>query len=394
VVDTIGSAQFTLAYDATRYSQLYVDASGDLTISASGGNVRLPDYNLLVCSGSACPTLTVSISGTGNLQIENRLIAGSIEQSCPSGYIWVPGSAKYGTNPGFCTMKYEAKDDGSGNAVSTAAGSPWVSISQVNARAECEALGTGYHLMSDQEWMTIATQIATLPINDLDADAGLQLANGHTDNSPASSLAATAGADPVVSGCNLMLNMEDASNAYVASSCEIRGTGSGGSTDNDKGYYGTGQQWSATGYSSGAANKAQLRTAVLQNGNVIWDIPGDVYEWTDAYIYSALGSGAASTTSEMPDAGGWSITQWNEYTAITNFKSLGYIRPKVTTWSAASNGIGRIYLDVDAANDSTNYHAFLRGGFWNNTSNAGVFTLSLSSGPADTGTIIGFRCSR
>jgi formylglycine-generating enzyme required for sulfatase activity len=96
----------------------------------------------------------------------------------------------------------------------------------------------------------------------------------------------------------------------------------------------------------------------------------------------------------MPDAGGWSITQWNEYTAITNFKSLGYIRPKVTTWSAASNGIGRIYLDVDAANDSTNYHAFLRGGYWSGTSNAGVFTLNLSGGPAYTDTAVGFRCSR
>lgn len=394
VVDTIGSAQFTLAYDQTRYSQLYVDASGDLTISAQGGNVRLPDYNLFVCSGGACPTPTVSISGTGNLQIENRLIAGSIEKTCATGYVWVPGSSKYGTNPGFCTMKYEARDAGGGVPASTPTGTPYVSISQVNARAQCEALGTGYHLMSDQEWMTIADQIAMLPINDLDADAGLQLANGHTDNAPGNSLSATAGSDPVVSGCNLMLNMEDASNAYSASSCEIRGTGSGGSTDADKGFYGTGQQWSASGYSSGGSNKAQLRTAVLTNGNVIWDFPGDVWEWTDAYIYSALASGAASTTSEMPDAGSWSSENWFDWTQITNFKSLSYIRPKVTTWSASSNGIGRIYLDHNAANDGSNYHAFLRGGYWYYGSDAGVFTLNLNSGPANTGTHIGFRCSR
>jgi formylglycine-generating enzyme required for sulfatase activity len=394
VVDTIGSAQFTLAYDQTRYSQLYVDASGDLTLSATGGNVRLPNYNLFVCQGDACPTPIVSISGTGNLQVENRLIAGSIEKTCATGYVWVPGEAKYGTLPGFCTMKYEARNDGSSNAVSTPTGTPWVSISQVTARAQCEALGTGYHLISDQEWMTIADQVAMLPINDLDADAGLQLANGHTDNAPSNSLSTTAGADPIVSGCNLMLNMEDASNAYVASSCEIRGTGSGGSTDNDKGYYGTGQQWSTSGYSAGGANKSQLRTFILQNGAVLWDFPGDVWEWTDAYIYSALASGAASTTSEMPDAGTWSSTNWYDWTQITNFKSLGYIRPKVTTWSAASNGIGRIYLDVDAASDGTNYHAFRRGGDWTDGSSAGVFTLYLNYGPADTNTYIGFRCSR
>jgi hypothetical protein len=38
--------------------------------------------------------------------------------------------------------------------------------------------------------------------------------------------------------------------------------------------------------------------------------------------------------------------------------------------------------------------AFLRGGNWNNTSNAGVFTLNLNNGPANTNTNIGFRCSR
>ena len=38
--------------------------------------------------------------------------------------------------------------------------------------------------------------------------------------------------------------------------------------------------------------------------------------------------------------------------------------------------------------------AFKRGGNWNNTSNAGVFTLNLNNGPANTNTNIGFRCSR
>ena len=38
--------------------------------------------------------------------------------------------------------------------------------------------------------------------------------------------------------------------------------------------------------------------------------------------------------------------------------------------------------------------AFKRGGNWNNTSNAGVFTLNLNNAPANSNTNIGFRCAQ
>jgi len=38
--------------------------------------------------------------------------------------------------------------------------------------------------------------------------------------------------------------------------------------------------------------------------------------------------------------------------------------------------------------------AFKRGGNWNNTSNAGVFTLNLNNAPSHVNTNIGFRCAR
>ena len=37
--------------------------------------------------------------------------------------------------------------------------------------------------------------------------------------------------------------------------------------------------------------------------------------------------------------------------------------------------------------------AFLRGGNWNNTSNAGVFALNLNNAPANQNNNIGFRCA-
>lgn len=385
---TVSSPQFALAYDATRYAQLQEDAAGDLSILTTGGNTRLPDNNLYVCAGGACPALTML--GTGNLAVENKITVGSIEQFCPTGYVWVPGEPRYGTLPGFCTMKYDASNSG-GVPVSVPGNTPWVSITQTASRTACEALGTGYHLMSEPEWMTIADQIATLPINDLDAAAGLQLATGHSDNAPANALAAgTSATDPVVSGCTLMLPLSDASNAYVASSCELRGAGASGSTDADKGYWGTGNVWSASGYSAGGSNKSQLRTFVLPNGQVIWDMAGNVWQWTDAYIWSASAVGAASSTvSEMPDAGAWTASNWYQYTAMTNYKALAYARPRNPAWSS-SNGIGQIYLQTDTGT----YRAFVRGARWGSASGAGVFTLGLSFAPSDTSTSFGFRCSR
>jgi len=37
--------------------------------------------------------------------------------------------------------------------------------------------------------------------------------------------------------------------------------------------------------------------------------------------------------------------------------------------------------------------AFLRGGNWNNTSNAGVFALNLNNAPSNQNNNIGFRCA-
>jgi formylglycine-generating enzyme required for sulfatase activity len=118
---------------------------------------------------------------------------------------------------------------------------------------------------------------------------------------------------------------------------------------------------------------------------------GNVWQWTDATIWSASGGGYASTTlSEMPDAGAaWTTSNWYQYTAITNYKSLGYARPDITTWSS-TNGIGQIYLQADTTGQ---YRGFVRGGNWPTGAIAGVFTLGLFDAP-DPHTNLGFRCSR
>jgi hypothetical protein len=372
VFGTAANPQERISYSSTAYTELQTDAAGDYLIAPSSGIVEIANGTLQVCANSVCATPTVALSGAGNFSVENRLVAGSIEESCPSGYIWVPGESKYGTLPGFCTMQYVASQSGS-TPVSAPGGTPWVNISQTSAIADCHAIGLGYHLMTDPEWMTIADETTALPINDLTGSQ--QFGTGASDSYASAGLTAgTSATNPVVSGCNWMKPLSDASNAYVASSCEARGTGAAGTSDSNKGYWGTGSNWSGS-YSAGAAGYSQLRTKILPNGAVIWDMGGNIWQWTDAYEYG-------STEGPLP------ANAWTDYSAVTNYKGLN-IRPDISTWNAATNGIGQIY----SSNTATVY-AFRRGGDWPGGSFDGVFALYLYDAPSNTHSDVGFRCSR
>ncbi len=73
VTDTVAAAQFALSYDTSRVTQFQTDASGDLVIDPSGGDVLVSDDNLLVCD-NGCGT---SPSGAGTISAENKLGVGT-----------------------------------------------------------------------------------------------------------------------------------------------------------------------------------------------------------------------------------------------------------------------------------------------------------------------------
>ena len=385
---------------------------GNLTITPSGDTITIPDDNFKICSGGACPTTGYTIAGNGNLVVENTIVADKFEQICPTGYIYVNGSAKFGTLPGFCVMKYEAKCDwdgdnvgdgtgtgyvestsgdctatdtcedtdygtwhndntactgGSTQVVSTAQGAPIAYLSQTTAQSYCEALGEGYHLISDEEWMTIAEDTAWQSENwcgyygtDCDHTPGTvsyYLAAGHNDNRPSEAQDAT-------------------------------------TTDSLACYATVTEDTNTTCTTTGSVT--QKRTHTLSNGEVIWDIAGNAWEWTDNYIVQEAGS--YHTDGEMPlNSTAATTTNWYEYTVVTNYKSVNYIKPFRSDWSSTQR-IGKIYLDYNGAyttgDDQSDYHAFLRGGGWSDTSYAGVFTLYLDFSPSTTYCNIGFRCAR
>ena len=345
----------------------YIDPSSSETSLVVAGKVGI---------GTTSPGQALSVAGTiesttGGFKFPDGTTQTSAYGvvNCPTGYILVPGSATFGTND-FCVMKYEAKQDANKNPTSTATGTPWASVDWYEAREACKRVGA--HLITNPEWMTIARNIEALAINDMDDDANLQLATGHSDNVPAAAQAVTAGSDPVVSGCTLTSTMENASNAYSAGVCEIRGDGSYAGDDNDKGYYLTGQAWSTTGYSAGLANKSQLRTAVLSNGTVIWDIAGNVWEWSDWQC----GTNIWYYTAAWVDWTNANVTDYEKYAA----------GPSGSLTSV--NGAGQYYGCSVIGN------AAFRGGGWDTAAIAGPFTLYLSHAPSAVTAHIGFRCAK
>ncbi|MBT9171431.1 MAG: hypothetical protein DDT18_01807 [Actinobacteria bacterium] len=228
--------QLRLSQSATVFSELFIDSAGDLRVSATGQDIRALDENLWVCAGGACPS--ISISGTGNLVIEGDVYAAGYRRaSCPPGMIEVPPSPQDGVE-GFCVDKYEAKNVG-GRATSQADLTPWVAITQFNARAEC--IRAGKRLLTEREWQAIAHNIERVGWNWNGGVVGTnQMSDGHSDNVPAGSLAADVIGDPDDDPC-----------------------------------VGTGQVCSLTVWDS------QRRTYRLSNGQHIWDFGGNVWEWVD-----------------------------------------------------------------------------------------------------------------
>jgi len=250
---------------------------------------------------------------------------------CPSNWVKVPGNTLYNTRT-FCVMQYEAKIKGQDNGNQTYSanyepesrpgGTPWVNITQPNAKNECQSIGA--HLVTEDEWLTIVRNIELQPVN----WSGGQIGSGYIPRGNSDSSAAMDGTNPL-SGIN-------------------------------------------------------QRTLTLSNGEVIWDIAGNVWEWTDATI---LGKDEPRGVANPSDF------DWYEYTNLVSYGTFSPERllPLNPSWNA-NQGYGRIYSS--GAPNNSNTYVFLRGGFWPFGTYAGVLALSLGVGTSDTNSAIGFRCAR
>jgi len=142
----------------------------------------LIDGRMMACAGGSCGTiLENAVDETmGDIGVEGKVVAGAFEGYCDDGYIWVPGSAKYGTMPGFCVMAYKAGKNIENTIIIRQTlndNEVWTDVSQGEAQLVCQNLGNGYHLISENEWLTITENIIRVVKNDVNVDIdGMQLA--------------------------------------------------------------------------------------------------------------------------------------------------------------------------------------------------------------------------
>jgi prepilin-type N-terminal cleavage/methylation domain-containing protein len=277
--------------------------------------------------------------------------------SCPTGFIVVPGSSTYGTSE-FCVAKYEMKIAGQSNGnqaysaafvpESRADGTPWVNVTQANAIAESSTVTacSGCHLISEAEWLTIAQNVLGVRSNWSGASVGSgYVFSGHGDAAPGSALA---------------------------------------SDSNDaNGYTGTGNLSGEAAFANGVVGNSQRRTLQLSNGEVIWDISGNVWEWSQG-----------TAASGQPGSSGFNWREWNASLASAGTLSPNpfpaFANSSASSWTGIGQGIGRLYSN----NDDTTSRGFVRGGAWIEGGNAGPFALALSFAPSYVGTNVGFRVAR
>jgi len=157
VVNQQGDGQVA-DFQASGVSIMNIAHQGQVKIVGS----LLVDGRIMLCAGGFCSdTLDAAVDETrADLGVEGKVVAGAFEGYCEDGYVWVPGSAKYGTLPGFCVMGDLMKTP-SNSPLS--GGEPQTSVSQGEAQYACNSIGVGYHLMGENEWLTLAENILQTP---------------------------------------------------------------------------------------------------------------------------------------------------------------------------------------------------------------------------------------
>ena len=357
--------------------------------TANDGNYTYDNTLVTVADSGARPVAGVNKITNPAFTTDNTSwsVAAVTGSSTPNGWVVVPGNSTYSTTD-FLAMKYEAKcaatsnlttglttpDSGShtysdsGTActttnskdvVSVASGYPIANISQTNSITRCSTIsvgGSAAHLISNNEWMTVARNAEAQAGNwSLGSVGSGYLFAGHNDNAPTSAVVAST----TDTGNNACAYTDAAGTNEAPALCPTN-------TANN---------------TSGTAGN-QKRVLTLSNGQYIWDISGNVWEWTNDTI----------TEANQPDVDGQTGFAWREFNALTSYGTLSYdlVHPAGSAYDT-TYGVGRIYHNSGSAASSV--YAFLRGGIWDRASGAGAFTLLLSLTPGIMSSRIGFRCA-
>ena len=265
---------------------------------------------------------------------------------CPDNYVLVPSLRGYTIDP-FCVSKYEMRNVSS-VATATAVGNPWRALTRNTAKTKCSDLGSGYSLMTNDEWQTVARNIELVPGSwgggTVGSAQGLSIGNSGSAIQPAS-------VDDNEACSGITLGASD--------TCDSR-------------------TW-----------HANRRTFTLSNQQVIWDVAGNVWEWmkdrnmknygTNAQIALFDPQGAHRTKYALSIDGLDGISRY----AKDQFGPAGDYRALST---APHGGLG--YGWISYSNKGT----VGRGGSHKNQGK-GLFSVNLMGTATGSYANIGFRCA-
>ena len=268
--------------------------------------------------------------------------------SCPTNYIPIPARTPY-TSQNFCVSQFEMKIQGLDIGIpsyydsvfvpeSRPDGTPWGSILRDDAITECQSLGSGFDLISNDQWQTIAQNAELQGSNWTSLSVGTE--GMYRGNSDASSI------DPLS-----ILNTNDYYDQTGNNASELAGFG-----------------------------KEQRRVHFLSNGKIIWDLAGNASEWVKDNFTFAYG--ADRYISAMSDILFPLINPENGRTAKIQFGPVGnyeYLN------SGENGGMGYAWF-------LTGGNEILRGQDNNDMTATGVFTTRTGLIATDKSTSTGFRC--
>lgn len=155
------------ASGGTTFQYAYTAANNSYCLSATNGGISyyITSTNKAATSGTCPGTEAAPVASGGSTNFTGY---SPLEPStCPTNggsWIKVPGNSLYNKPNGFCVQQYPAVNV-SGVATSQNTGNKWTVITQPAAATAAAAVDTNTHLLTEDEWMTIATNAAAQPAN-------------------------------------------------------------------------------------------------------------------------------------------------------------------------------------------------------------------------------------